>query len=200
MNSAIRQVVGLAAARRQQMNSILPTGRILARVGLGVVNPNPVASSTQTTTTQTQTRSITTRFALQKSKSLGESSSSNNNNSTTRRLFNSEGEYHTFADETLEDLQDAVENALESANIPEFEITFASGVMTMVMPPHGIWVINKQSPNQQLWWSSPLSGPRRYEYQDGEWVYTRADESHSMTLAQTLQEEIKQIYQVEIEV
>ena len=24
-------------------------------------------------------------------------------------------------------------------------------------------MINKQTPNRQLWWSSPLSGPRRYE-------------------------------------
>jgi frataxin len=119
--------------------------------------------------------------------------------SNTRRSFNSEGEYHTVADEFLEDLQDAVEHALEDSNIPEFEITFASGVMTLVMPPHGTWVINKQSPNQQLWWSSPLSGPRRYEYQDGEWVFTR-DESHSITLAETLKNEIKEIYQVEIKV
>lgn len=163
----------------------IPSGRILRRV------VNPVAS--------TQTRSITS-FALQ-SKSLDDSKSlwlTGSSSNSTRRFFNSEGEYHTVADETLEDLQDAVEGALEDANIPEFEITFASGVMTLVMPPTGTWVINKQSPNQQLWWSSPLSGPRRYEYENGEWVFTR-DESHSITLAQTLKEEIKQIYQVEIE-
>jgi len=29
---------------------------------------------------------------------------------------------------------------------------------------HGFWVINKQAPNQQIWWSSPISGPRRYEH------------------------------------
>jgi frataxin len=181
MNSTIRHVVGLAA-RRQQMN--IPTGRILRLV------VNPVGA--------TQTRSIT-RFSRIQSKSLDDSKSLSLTGSNTRRFFNSAGEYHTIADETLEDLQDAVEHALEDANIPEFEITFASGVMTLVMPPHGTWVINKQSPNQQLWWSSPISGPRRYEYQDGDWVFTR-DESHSITLAQTLKEEIKQIYQVEIEV
>ena len=26
------------------------------------------------------------------------------------------------------------------------------------------WVINKQAPNMQLWWSSPISGPLRFEY------------------------------------
>jgi frataxin len=162
----------------------IPTGRILRLV------VNPVTSA--------QNRSIS-RFALQSKLSLDSKTLSLTGSNTTRRFFNSEGEYHTVADETLEDLQDAVEGALEDANIPEFEITFASGVMTMVMPPHGTWVINKQSPNQQLWWSSPLSGPRRYEHQDGEWVYTR-DESHSITLAQTLKAEIQEIYQVEINV
>ncbi len=29
----------------------------------------------------------------------------------------------------------------------------------------GVWVINKQTPNRQIWWSSPISGPRRYDYE-----------------------------------
>ena len=29
---------------------------------------------------------------------------------------------------------------------------------------HMTWVINKQTPNRQIWWSSPISGPRRYEW------------------------------------
>lgn len=64
------------------------------------------------------------------------------------RLFQNESAYHSVADETLEDIQDAVEEALEDNGIPEFEVTYASGVLTMVFPPHGTWVINKQTPNQ----------------------------------------------------
>ena len=108
-------------------------------------------------------------------------------------------DYHTAADETLERIQDAIDEVLEEKGIPEFEVTLASGVLTLVFPPHGTWVINKQTPNQQLWWSSPISGPRRYEYEDGEWVFTR-DESHSMTLSQALQEEIGKIYDVELHI
>lgn len=106
-------------------------------------------------------------------------------------------DYHLAADETLERIQDAIDEALEEKGIPEFEVTLASGVLTLVLPPHGTWVINKQTPNQQIWWSSPISGPRRYEYEDGAWVFTR-DESHSMTLIQALQEEIGQLYGVEL--
>ena len=108
-------------------------------------------------------------------------------------------DYHLAADQVLEDIQDAIDQTLEEAGIPGFEVNFSSGVLTMVFPPHGTWVINKQTPNQQLWWSSPISGPRRYEFQDGEWVFTR-DESHSMTLTQALQDEIRQIYKIELDV
>jgi frataxin len=116
----------------------------------------------------------------------------------TVRFFQTESAYHTFADQSLEDIQDAVEEALEDKGVPEFEITLASGVLTMVMPPHGTWVINKQTPNQQIWWSSPLSGPRRYEHEDGDWVFTR-DESHHMTLKEALAEELQEIYQVNLD-
>lgn len=114
------------------------------------------------------------------------------------RLFQTESEYNTVADETLEDIQDAVEGALEDKGIPEFEVNYASGVLTLSMPPHGTWVLNKQTPNRQIWWSSPISGPRRYQYEDGEWVFTR-DDSHSMTLLQALQEELEEIYQVKLD-
>jgi frataxin len=119
--------------------------------------------------------------------------------SSSSSLLATEREFHDVADETLEGLQDALEQALESKGIQEqFEINLANGVLTLVLPPHGTWVINKQTPNRQLWWSSPISGPRRYEYDESdEWVYTR-DESHSATLFQTLQEEVRHIYQVEI--
>jgi frataxin len=107
----------------------------------------------------------------------------------------------------LEDIQDAVEVGLERYGIKEeFEIVYSNGVLTMVFPPHGTWVLNKQTPNRQIWWSSPISGPRRYEFEQqqddddggrGRWIYSR-DASHSTTLQQTLKEEILQIYNVEL--
>lgn len=99
------------------------------------------------------------------------------------RTFRSVGHYHNVADETLNSIQDVVEEYLEEhyvssgaekeEDIPE--VNYASGVLTMYLPPHGSWVINKQTPNEQLWWSSPISGPKRYEYDDKRerWVYSR---------------------------
>lgn len=61
------------------------------------------------------------------------------------------------------------------------------GVLTLVLPPHGTYVINKQPPNKQIWLASPLSGPKRYDYIDHKWVYSR-DQS---TLGDLLREETK---------
>ena len=87
-----------------------------------------------------------------------------------------------MADEALETIQDAVEELFEEqfdggdtddSEMPEVNV--ASGVLTLSMPPHGTWVLNKQTPNRQIWWSSPISGPRRYEYDADEevWLHTR---------------------------
>lgn len=74
-----------------------------------------------------------------------------------------------------------------------------AGVLTLKFPPNGTYVINKQPPNKQIWLSSPISGPKRYDYavwsegQDakegtgaGAWVYLR----DGSTLAALLQGEL----------
>jgi frataxin len=71
------------------------------------------------------------------------------------------------------------------------------GVLTVRLGSFGTYVINKQTPNQQVWWSSPVrcctlsvgvspgllisgvcgccSGPKRFEYdpKTGAWTNTR---------------------------
>lgn len=36
--------------------------------------------------------------------------------------------------------------------------------MTIKVPDAGTYVINKQPPNKQIWLSSPVSGPKRFDY------------------------------------
>ena len=39
------------------------------------------------------------------------------------------------------------------------------------------YVLNKQTPNKQIWLSSPISGPSRFEYsEDGKWKQNRTQE------------------------
>ena len=126
--------------------------------------------------------------------------------------LDTEAEFHTVADETLERIQDALDEAMlqddddDDDDDDSFESTLASGVLTLSFPPHGTWVLNKQTPNRQIWWSSPLSGPRRYEYssETQEWIYTRSGASQENdekknTLGQALREEIQQLYQIDVE-
>jgi len=106
-------------------------------------------------------------------------------NYTTTSL--SESVYHRVADETLESIVDLL-RPLDDGD-DEVEIDLSQGVLSIDLGPcrnHMMWVINKQSPNRQLWWSSPIryglrkwttnlstsltsccllfSGPQRYEW------------------------------------
>lgn len=129
------------------------------------------------------------------------------------RYFHTEAEFHNIADETLETIQDALDDMFDEdfendENLPE--INLASGVLTIKLGSHGTWVINKQTPNRQLWWSSPISGPRRYEYDETNevWVYTRAidaekeskpeDNHEKDTLGIILNREIMELYNVDL--
>ena len=56
--------------------------------------------------------------------------------------------------------------------------------MNIIVPDVGTYVLNKQPPNKQIWLSSPISGPKRYDWlvaegkgHDGgitrRWIYLR---------------------------
>ncbi len=74
-------------------------------------------------------------------------------------------------------------------------MTSQAGVLTLHFPPHGTYVLNKQPPNQQIWLSSPVSGPKRFDWVaeegeggkgKGQWVYLR----DGSTLSGVLGEEV----------
>lgn len=53
-----------------------------------------------------------------------------------------------------------------------------SGVLKLSLGARGTYVLNKQAPNKQIWSSSPVGGPVRYDWQNGQWVYSR--DGHEM--------------------
>lgn len=63
------------------------------------------------------------------------------------------------------------------------------GVLTVSLGARGTYVLNKQAPNKQIWSSSPVSGPARYDWQAGRWVYKR--DGHE--LLQQLSQEMTQL-------
>lgn len=92
----------------------------------------------------------------------------------------SAGEYHQIADEYLETIADELETLSEQ--FPQVDAELSHGVLTLVLPPHGTYVINKQPPNQQIWFSSPVSGPKRFDLIKARWITLRDNSSLTETL------------------
>ncbi|KAL1270233.1 hypothetical protein QQF64_032522, partial [Cirrhinus molitorella] len=70
-----------------------------------------------------------------------------------------ETEYERLADETLDALAEYFEDLTdESFTGMDYDVVFSNGVLTVkVGSDHGTYVINKQTPNRQIWLSSPTS-------------------------------------------
>ncbi|WPH03471.1 Hypothetical protein R9X50_00635100 [Acrodontium crateriforme] len=99
-----------------------------------------------------------------------------------------EDEYHRQSDLYLNNLVEQAELLQESRE--DVEVEFSAGVLSLTFPPNGTYVINKQPPNKQIWLSSPLSGPKRFDWVVigesmhekeggglGDWVYLRDNSS-----------------------
>jgi len=61
---------------------------------------------------------------------------------------------------------------LEDSESPIFEdINYSDGVLNIEMRDQRFYVLNKQTPNIQIWLSSPITGPSRFDYGgNGKWV------------------------------
>jgi len=81
--------------------------------------------------------------------------------------------YETVAEETLQSLAEYFDELmLSDFASKDADVSYSSGVLTVVLGEgKGIYVINKQSPNKQIWLSSPVSGPKRYDFINGRWIY-----------------------------
>ena len=86
--------------------------------------------------------------------------------------------YLKLSNETLESLNDRFSELIEDHDsLMGADTTLADGVLTVKLNEHGTYVINKQTPNQQIWLSSPVSGPYRYDIFRSSWVYKHTGET-----------------------
>ncbi|XP_066500164.1 frataxin, mitochondrial [Hoplias malabaricus] len=104
-----------------------------------------------------------------------------------------EAVYEKLADETLDALAEYFEDLTdENFTASDYDVVFSSGVLTVkVGSGHGTYVINKQTPNKQIWLSSPTSGPKRYDWTGERWVYAH----DGVTLHSLLSKEFSAIFQ-----
>jgi frataxin len=89
--------------------------------------------------------------------------------------------YELASNETLESLTERFDSLVEDDSLDlgtEPDVQYSSGVLTVKLgKTHGTYVLNKQTPNLQIWLSSPVSGPKRFDFIDNTWVYKRTGES-----------------------
>ncbi|KAF9042097.1 hypothetical protein BJ165DRAFT_1529553 [Panaeolus papilionaceus] len=104
--------------------------------------------------------------------------------------------YHQVSDHTMEQLYEELEALIDEQGEPGYEVEYHSGVLTLNLGPRGTYVINKQPPNKQIWLSSPVSGPKRYDLTpNGEWTYLR----NGITLDTLLNTELNQVFMQRVE-
>ena len=80
--------------------------------------------------------------------------------------------FESLADRTLARLQTQIEDALDSV-----DVDLRGGILTLELEDGRQYVINKHTPNRQIWLSSPVSGAAHFVHdpQAGVWRSTRGD-------------------------
>ncbi|XP_039139357.1 frataxin, mitochondrial [Dioscorea cayenensis subsp. rotundata] len=102
-----------------------------------------------------------------------------------------ENEFHQLADDTIHDLQEKFEEYGDSVQIDGFDIDYGNQVLTVKFGSLGTYVVNKQTPNRQIWLSSPVSGPSRFDWdaKTNSWVYRRT----KANLIKVLENEVEEL-------
>ncbi|CAH2071814.1 unnamed protein product [Thlaspi arvense] len=102
-----------------------------------------------------------------------------------------EDEFHRLANFTINDLLEKIEDYGDNVQIDGFDIDYGNEVLTLKLGSLGTYVINKQTPNRQIWMSSPVSGPSRFDWdQDANaWIYRRTEAK----LHKLLEEELENL-------
>ncbi|XP_071703469.1 frataxin, mitochondrial-like [Rutidosis leptorrhynchoides] len=102
-----------------------------------------------------------------------------------------EDEFHELADATMYNLLEKIEEYGDAVDIDGFDIDYGNQVLTVKFGDLGTYVLNKQTPNRQIWMSSPVSGPSRFDWDQSTkaWIYRRT----KAKLLETLENEIKQL-------
>lgn len=90
-----------------------------------------------------------------------------------------ETEFLKLAEQTLQDMADAIEQADEDYVL---EIDFIGGILNIELPDGGQYVINKHDSSKQIWLSSPKSGAAHFSYNDGKWIDSNGAELYGVVM------------------
>ena len=83
----------------------------------------------------------------------------------SRAFPGGDNEYNRLVDEELDSIENALDTICDDVDNLDYNIAVLiiirknneqSGVLSINMGSKGAYVINKQSPNKQIWWASPI--------------------------------------------
>lgn len=101
-----------------------------------------------------------------------------------------EHEFVKIAEACLEYVMETVSEFGYKAKseLSDFDTEFSQGVLTISFGDQGTYVLNTQTPNRQIWMSSPTSGPWRYawNHKERQWISTRDGHALSSRLSDEL--------------
>jgi len=118
-------------------------------------------------------------------------------NSSESVGFATESLYHSEADKVMDIVTEKCDEFFDLTS-DEFDFKTASGVLTIDFGINiGTFVINKQAPNQQIWLSSPLSGPNHYDYNTTSKQWISSKDNHS--LCSLLEKEFSKVTNTDIQ-
>ncbi|XP_054756420.2 frataxin, mitochondrial-like [Lytechinus pictus] len=186
---SLRQLIYRRVARNTLNQAHLPKASI--QQGTSAVNsilPRALGKPTTATIPSHLTKSSADKYIICVRNSSG----------GNEKAVLSDLEYEKIADQTLDHLSEFFEILGDSENCPsEFDVMYSSGVLTVAFgQEHGTYVINKQTPNKQIWLSSPTSGPKRYDYINKRWIYIH----DGMAIHDLLSQEISKILDSPVDV
>ncbi|KAL4970798.1 frataxin family protein [Aspergillus stella-maris] len=82
--------------------------------------------------------------------------------------------YHEYSEHYLNILLSEVEVVQEEGS--DIDAEYSAGVLNIAVPGVGTYVLNKQPPNKQIWLSSPISGPKQYDWVvEGDQMHEKQD-------------------------
>ncbi|KAL3464113.1 hypothetical protein BJX64DRAFT_286802 [Aspergillus heterothallicus] len=83
-------------------------------------------------------------------------------------------QFHEYSEHYLNILISEIEKVQEDGS--DIEAEYSAGVLNVSVPGVGTYVLNKQPPNKQIWLSSPISGPKRYDWVvEGDQMHEKQD-------------------------
>ncbi|CAG7920845.1 unnamed protein product [Penicillium olsonii] len=83
-------------------------------------------------------------------------------------------EYYEYSEHYFNVLLAHLETAQEEG--ADIEGEYSAGVLNVSVPAIGTFVLNKQPPNKQIWLSSPITGPKRFDWiVEGDYMHEKQD-------------------------